>query len=152
MAEAGSVIKPQRKLVALPKKELPPIKTVYVTFGNRIYIGNPVYEDVPVDTEEGAPVGSEVVMVELTDVYEVLVYPMPHPVAANKSIAVPGQLDVEMGISMNLLMLKIGKGIEIPQDVFICELDNTSPFYAQYIEATTGQKIVMPVGPKEGGE
>ena len=94
-------------------------KTILIVFGGKQYVGNPVYEND--------------VVVEVKDCWQMDSIVMPIP-----------QADGGLGIVTAVVGIKIGRLIEIFDDVIIAELSNTSPYYLEYVRCTSGIELAAP--------
>lgn len=91
-------------------------KTILIAVNCKQYVGNPVYEND--------------VVVEVKDCWQMDSMAIPMP-----------QADGSLDVTSVIVGIKIGKLIEISDDVVIAELSNTSPYYLEYVRCTSGIEL-----------
>jgi hypothetical protein len=100
-------------------------KTVMIQVMGRIYVGKPVMEKAEESIDQTFIVG-------LIDVYEFL------------PIATLTNMDGKMATLSTNAMIKVGEIIQIPNEAVMAELSGDSPYYKDYVKATTGITPVKP--------
>lgn len=101
-------------------------KTVLVSFGNRMYVGDPIYEEL-VD-ENNKPTG-DFDLIQLKEAYQF------------ETVMVPIPQGHEIGIVTSVIGIKVGLLTSVPLESIVAELSNTSPYYIEYVRLTSGIEL-----------